>query len=121
MRYVGELFAGTPTTNSLSNSNSSTSVGTLTLDQFKLRHPNSTATITFEGFQAISAKSREISYAANGAKSSRFERTPQEIEHIKGVHRRADAPLRLEPFSNKCRCLDPFTPYHREVCMRWER
>ena len=119
MKDVGTPGKESTTSNHTYIPNNSTTVGTLTLDQFKSRHPNSTATITLEGFQAVMAKIREINQAAKDAKKSRFDRTPGQIEHIKGTHRRRDASLRLEPLD--CGCLDPFTPHHREVCMRWER
>ena len=80
--------------------NNSIRVNTLTLSQFKSRHPNSTATITFEGFQEVTAKIREASQATNEAKSSSFERTREQSEHIRGTHRRRDAALRMQPLAN---------------------
>lgn len=100
MRVVEGFLEGTPTTKTTYNLNSSTSEITLTLSQFKSRHPNSIATITFEGFQEVSAKIRETSQAAEGTKPSNFKRTPEQTEHIRGTHRRRDAALRMQPLAN---------------------
>ena len=94
------VLPGKEATTNTYKPNNSTRISTLTLSQFKSRHPNSIATITFEGFQEVSAKIRETSQAAEGTKPSNFERTPEQTEHIRGTHRRRDAALRMQPLAN---------------------
>ena len=103
MRQVVGPLPGAPTTNAF-NGNSTTEVERFGPSIYIARHPGEELADYLKG---------QLAKAKVGARAKKF--------YTQQARLALDAALRSESLSEECRCVDPFSTHHREVCMRFKR